>query len=147
MKTNLYFLFAVFLLVACSDTKERVLSSYGDGKPMLIVIEDAKTGEKIQEKTFYDNEQLHTDIYYQENKRNGTCRSFYKDGKPFSLHTYQVGVLNGPYQLWYDNGQTRIEGFYTDNKKSGIWKTYQADGSILKTIDFNSKDSTTFVAP
>lgn len=138
----------LFLITACSgDTKERVLSSYGNGKPMLIVIEDAQTGVKLEEKTFYDNEQLHTDILYQENKRNGTCRSFYKDGKPFSLHTYQLGVLNGPYQLWYENGQTRIEGFYTDNKKTGIWKSYHEDGTILKTIDFNSSDSSTFAAP
>lgn len=142
------FILFLFLITACSgDTKERVLSSYGNGKPMLIVIEDAQTGVKLEEKTFYDNEQLHTDILYQENKRNGTCRSFYKDGKPFSLHTYQLGVLNGPYQLWYENGQTRIEGFYTDNKKTGIWKSYHEDGTILKTIDFNSSDSSTFAAP
>jgi antitoxin component YwqK of YwqJK toxin-antitoxin module len=63
------------------------------------------------------------------------------------LHNYQVGVLNGPYQLWYENGQMRIDGFYKDNEKAGIWKSYNQDGTVFKIEDFNSKDSTIIVAP
>lgn len=141
-------LFCLIFLMSCNQKpKERILSTYGDGKPMMIVVEDPNTGAKLQEKTFYNNEQVHTDILYQDNKRNGTCRSFYKDGKPFSLHTYQVGILNGPYQLWYENGQMRIDGFYKDNKKSGVWKSYNQDGTVFKIEDFNSIDSTIIVAP
>ena len=108
------------------------MATYGNGNPMNVVITDPETGEKIGEKTFYDNKQVHTDVLIKDNKRNGTCRSFYKDGKPFSLHTYELGVKNGPYQLWYENGQIKIDGFYKDNKPSGVWKTYEQGGKLIK---------------
>jgi antitoxin component YwqK of YwqJK toxin-antitoxin module len=145
---NTVFIIILTIVLACNNgPKERVMSTYGDGKPMMIVYEDPKTGEKLQEKTFYNNEQVHTDILYKDKKRDGTCRSFYKDGKPFSLHTYTLGILNGPYQLWYENGQVRIDGFYKDNQKMGVWKSYNQDGSVFKIENFDSKDSTIIAQP
>jgi antitoxin component YwqK of YwqJK toxin-antitoxin module len=143
---KLFFAACCLLIQACqSGPKENVMATYGNGNPMNVVITDPETGEKIGEKTFYDNKQVHTDVLIKENKRNGTCRSFYKDGKPFSLHTYELGVKNGPYQLWYENGQIRIDGFYKDNKPSGVWKTYQQDGKLIKNENMDSKESSIIV--
>ena len=141
-----FLLISIALWSACKNGPEEVvLATYGNGNPMNIVYKDPKTGEKLQEKTFYENSQLHTDIYYKSDKRNGTCRSFYKDGKPFSLHTYDQGVKNGPYQLWYENGQIRIDGFYKDNKPSGVWKSYQQDGTLIKTSNMDEKENSIIV--
>ncbi len=42
--------------MACqSGPKENVMATYGNGNPMNVVITDPETGEKIGEKTFYDN--------------------------------------------------------------------------------------------
>lgn len=145
MKNILFALIAIVIWSCNNGPKENVLATYGNGNPMNIIYTDPETGEKVGEKTFYDNQQVHTDVLIKDNKRNGTCRSFYKDGKPFSLHTYELGVKNGPYQLWYENGQMRIDGFYKDNKPSGIWKTYQQDGKLIKSQNMDQQDSTILV--
>jgi antitoxin component YwqK of YwqJK toxin-antitoxin module len=143
---NLFLFLFIILLSACNNGPEEVvLSTYGNGNPMNVVYKDPKTGEKLEEKTFYDNKQIHTDILFKEDKRNGTCRSFYKDGKPFSLHTYELGVKNGPDQLWYENGQMRIDGFYKDNKPSGVWKSYQQDGTLIKTSNMDAQENSIIV--
>jgi hypothetical protein len=50
---NTVFIIILTIVLACNNgPKERVMSTYGDGKPMIIVYEDPKTGEKLQEKTF-----------------------------------------------------------------------------------------------
>lgn len=145
MKNILFLLLGVIIWSCNKGPKENILATYGNGNPMNIVYTDPETGEKVGEKTFYENSQVHTDVLIKDNKRNGTCRSFYKDGKPFSLHTYELGVKNGPYQLWYENGQIRIDGFYKDNKPSGIWKTYHQDGKLIKNQNMDQQDSTILV--
>lgn len=59
----LYFLPFIVLAACQNKPKERVLSTYGDGKPMMIVVEDPKTGAKLQEKTFTIMSR-YTRIYY-----------------------------------------------------------------------------------
>jgi antitoxin component YwqK of YwqJK toxin-antitoxin module len=140
--TTIVFVF-VFGLFACKDEPkstefETVTHTYESGKPKNVQVYSTADSSKVGAKEFYDNGAVKIDMKYKDGKRNGPTYSYYKDGKPWSLNTFEEDELQGPYQTWHENGQLYYDGQYDHNRKVGVWKFYDDKGGLIKTMDFDA---------
>jgi antitoxin component YwqK of YwqJK toxin-antitoxin module len=138
----------VMALLSCKNEPastefETVTNTYDSGKPKNVQVYSAADSSKIGAKEFYDNGSVKVDMKYKEGKRNGPTYSYYKDGKPWSLNTFENDELHGPYQTWHENGQLYYDGKYEHNRKVGTWKFYNPSGDLLKTMDFDANPDST----
>lgn len=123
---------------AASAEFETVTQTYESGKPKNVQVFSSADSSKIGAKELYDNGVVKVDMKYKDGKRNGPTYSYYKDGKPWSLNTFENDDLHGPYQTWHENGQLYYDGQYDHNRKVGVWKFYDDKGSLIKTMDFDA---------
>jgi len=85
-------------------------SEFADGN--LREIDTYEAGVKVSIKKYYENGNLHVEVYFKEYKRNGLAKFYYK------------------------NGKTRIEANYKNDKKDGVEKKYYVDGKILAVATY-----------
>jgi len=116
-----------------SNLSEKVIESFPGGQAKNLVKMLPGTEQIVEQTLFYETGQIHMKGSFQEGKRNGAWETYYTDGKPWSLNTYNTGVLEGPYKAWFENGQIRIEGQYTTGKRSGVWNYYDEVGVMTKS--------------
>lgn len=105
-----------------------------DGKP--VKVENYKQGVKDGREQFYSLGVLETEIIWKDGTQHGLMRKYDKyKGALVSEHTYEKGLLNGPWRQYFDDGKSiSIEGQYEDNKPVGVKTEYYDDGSIhMKT--------------
>jgi antitoxin component YwqK of YwqJK toxin-antitoxin module len=61
--------------------------------------------------------------------RVGVWESFYQNGKPWSIGTYDTaGVQTGIKRVWYENGQVRYQGQMENGKPAGEWEYFDENG-------------------
>lgn len=64
--------------------------------------------------TYYDNENIRTEI------------------------SYENGLENGPYILYYPNGKKMINGYFVNGKREGIWSFFDQNGNKYLTIEYKN---------
>ena len=86
---------------------------------------------------YWENGQKLSEVQYFNEKRDGSCKYWYKTGQLMSSGLYKNGKMYGPFISYYENGQIQSQGNYNYNesdiysRKDGIWKYYYENGKIL----------------
>ena len=143
-KITLLLVMTMLVMMSCQEKStsteyQTVTHKYESGKPKNVQVYSSADSSKIGAKEFYDNGAVKVDMKYKDGKRNGPTYSYYKDGKPWSLNTFENDELHGPYQTWHENGQLYYDGQYDHNRKVGVWKFYSDAGALIKTMDFDAQ--------
>ena len=137
---SLIIVLACILSIGCKRTETTVVQQNGTNYMELTY--ENNNGKKVltHQVKYYDKGKKFTDIYFNEKgERNGTCRSWFQNGKQQSELTYVDGKEDGKYTVWYENGQVYIEGHYSDGKEVGTWKFFDPTGKEIRTIDYSTK--------
>ena len=85
---------------------------------------------------YWENGQKLSELQYFNEKRDGSCKYWYKTGQLMSSGLYKNGKMYGPFISYYENGQIQSQGNYNYNesdvysRKDGIWKYYYENGKI-----------------
>ena len=58
---------------------------------------------------------VHSLYNYKKGKKEGVCRSWYKNGQMSEEYNYKDGVEDGLCRSWYENGQINYEYNYKDD--------------------------------
>ena len=85
---------------------------------------------------YWENGQKLSEVQYFNEKRDGSCKYWYKTGQLMSSGLYKNGKMYGPFISYYENGQIQSQGNYNYNesdiysRKDGVWKYYYENGKI-----------------
>ena len=107
---------------------------------VLKVVDSEDKGKKEGAWRTYSSQTgtLLEEDFYRGDKRNGTCRTFFADGKISTRIDYIDGQMNGVSETYYPGEQIFIRGMYHNGLKIKTWDTYDANGKIRKSQDFNN---------
>ncbi len=83
-----------------------------------------------KQKTFYENDQIKTEIQYKDGKQDGVFKRYYKNGILQSESTYRDGKLDGITKEYYYNGKLKAEISY-QNGKMKYCKLYDLKGNLI----------------
>lgn len=87
-----------------------------------------------EQKTFYENGNLKSIVYYENNKING-LKTYDINSKIIHESLFKKGT--GIWKFFWSNGNILEEGKYSSWRKNGVWKRYRKDGSLEKTTVYN----------
>ncbi len=90
---------------------------------------DNKDGHFIY---YYENGQIQTDCYYENNQRNGPYEEWYESGQQKISQVYSNDVLDGPFSSWRENGTYKLQAHYTQGEKNGYFISYYENGQKLR---------------
>ena len=106
----------------------------GLGQSIIIpVFANVNNQERVN---YWENGQKLSEVQYFNEKRDGSCKYWYKTGQLMSSGLYKNGRMYGPFISYYENGQIQSQGNYNYNesdiysRKDGVWKYYYEDGKI-----------------
>ena len=106
----------------------------GLGQSIIIpVFANVNNQERVN---YGENGQKLSEVQYFNEKRDGSCKYWYKTGQLMSSGLYKNGRMYGPFISYYENGQIQSQGNYNYNesdiysRKDGIWKYYYENGKI-----------------
>ena len=106
----------------------------GLGQSIIIpVFANVNNQERVN---YWENGQKLSEIQYFNEKRDGSCKYWYKTGQLMSSGLYKNGKMYGPFISYYENGQIQSQGNYIYNesdiysRKDGVWKYYYENGKI-----------------
>lgn len=138
-----FFIVGAFLalcLTSCkNESKWKTTQYYPSGEVLVsreYIVDNADT-VYIYEKVFYQDGVIKVEGALKEDKREGEWKSFYTDGKPWSITEFQNGELDGLTKTFYMNGQLRYDGYYKVGDKVGNWHWYDSTGILNKEVDFD----------
>ena len=101
-----------------------------------IIIPVFANGNNQEIVNYWENGQKLSEVQYFNEKRDGSCKYWYKTGQLMSSGLYKNGKMYGPFISYYENGQIQSQGNYNYNesdiysRKDGVWKYYYEDGKI-----------------
>ncbi|MDA8670140.1 hypothetical protein N9L60_04195 [Flavobacteriales bacterium] len=106
----------------------------GLGQSIIIpVFTNVNNQERVN---YWENGQKLSEVQYFNEKRDGSCKYWYKTGQLMSSGLYKNGKMYGPFISYYENGQIQSQGNYNYDasdiysRKDGIWKYYYENGKI-----------------
>lgn len=77
-------------------------------------------------------------IYYKNDKKDSTCKSFYENGKTQCIINYSNGLKNGAFKLFYDNGNIRSEAVYRNDTLIGNVITYYKNNIVKTSVEYHN---------
>lgn len=94
---------------------------------------------------YYSTGELFITANYVNNKLNGKCTIYFKDGTPKSVSYYKNGEINGDSYLYTNNGNLVVHEYFKDLKLNGLSKRWcinhccvnhlHYEDNIIKHID------------
>jgi antitoxin component YwqK of YwqJK toxin-antitoxin module len=75
---------------------------------------------------WYENGQRKT--YYSNDKMNGLCYRWYRNGTMKYKYSNTNGIMNGLYVSWYPNGIQKIQCTYKNGIINGLYSSWHQDG-------------------
>ena len=133
--------FSVLLLLsACKEKLTSIVdNAYDDGSPQKVLYYKVENGKKILVKSveYHPNHNVYIEGGYKNDQREGEWKSWYDDGKLWSVGTFKAGVQVGETLTYYENGNLRYSGTYDKHgKRTGKWKFYDEKKNLLETIEY-----------
>lgn len=80
--------------------------------------------------TTYADGTVWSEVELLEGQPHGSWNTYWPDGSPRSVETWNRGVLDGPFGSWFEDGTERIQGLYQDGRMQGRWVVRFPDGSM-----------------
>lgn len=113
--------------------QKQLIEAYPSGDTQVVHFYITVNGQKqlhAFQSYFKDGNVKVQGLLTKDGKRIGTWESFYPDGKPWSVGTYDTaGVENGLKRVWYDNGKVRYQGQMVNGKSAGEWEFFDRKGN------------------
>lgn len=86
--------------------------------------------------SFYPDEGLAEEISWSNDKKEGTWKQYFDNGKLKLSGEYRNDQLHGAYVVYYPDGKKETEGFYRNDIPDGKWIHYNNDGTIASAIEY-----------
>lgn len=96
------------------------------------VITGGMTGDRL-----YPFEATVEEGFYKDDRREGSWKKYYPDGKIKSEITYQWGKPFGPYKVYYATGQIEESGNWEDGRNIGEFKRFHSNGNMQQHFYFD----------
>jgi antitoxin component YwqK of YwqJK toxin-antitoxin module len=96
------------------------------------LIAKGKYKNKLKEGTwlfFKDNVKVAEETYLL-GKRNGTSKTFYKNGNVSEEKNWENDVENGVWRQYYENGKTKLETRIDKGVRNSVYYTYHPNGQL-----------------
>jgi len=127
----------------CFDEKYGFFSNDYDGDCYEIrtgVIKDKKRTGNYEVQFFSEDDKiiLYGEIPYENDKREGIVKYFYKKGILIRNVSYTSGIHNGLCEYYYPNGNLAEKWHATEGKYNGIYQTYSINGSLADSGLYNN---------
>ena len=90
-----------------------------------------------KDKPDYTDGQLVEEGRYTNSKRVGVWRSYWPNGKPRSVITYQLGRPRGEYTLYYPSGKPEESGTWDYDRNTGTFKRWHPNGKVAQEFVFD----------
>ena len=91
-------------------------------------------------RTWFKNNNIKKQGWFQNNKKEGTHYLFWQSGKNRSVNNFLNGKLHGIQRYYFFTGQLKKQVEYCNGTKSGIMQTYSIEGYLtLQCYFFNNK--------
>ena len=106
----------------------------GLGQSIIIPVFANVNNQEIV--NYWENGQKLSEVQYFNEKRDGSCKYWYKTGQLMSSGLYKNGKMYGPFISYYETGQIQSQGNYNYNesdiysRKDGVLKYYYENGKI-----------------
>ncbi|HOP43014.1 MAG TPA: toxin-antitoxin system YwqK family antitoxin [Flavobacteriales bacterium] len=117
-------------IVVPQDTLNRV-DELGRKQGWWRIVAPAK------DKPGYQDGQLVEEGQYTNSKRVGVWRSYWPNGEPRSVITYQLGRPRGEYTLYYPSGRTEETGTWDYDRNTGTFKRWHPNGKLAQEFVFD----------
>lgn len=85
--------------------------------------------------SFYGNGKIATETFYENGKRNGPFRKFFKSSDLSFEAIYKDGKKDGLSRSWWSNGNLRSENNYAEGKAHGRQKQWYRSGALFKVLN------------
>lgn len=109
---------------------------FAKGKQIKLLSEMYTKGKlNGQQKSYFENGNLKSIVYYSNDKING-IESYDRNGKLLYKSIFENGT--GDWRFYWSNGKISEEGKYKSWKKDGIWKKYREDGNLDSIIKYDN---------
>ncbi len=136
MKSRLYSLFIVFLLLSCNNIKtEREYYSSGELREKYQIKNGKLHGDYYE---YYKTGVIKEKAKYFDGQLNGVRRFFYENGKLHWEAQYKDGKNNGFHKEYSKNGVLIIEGYLKNDKQDSICRWFYPDGTLEKEVEFKN---------
>jgi antitoxin component YwqK of YwqJK toxin-antitoxin module len=92
---------------------------------------------------FYPDSSIAERVNYISDKRDGVWLQYHPGGKLSLKAWFNMGILEGKFEVWYPDGKPEFSGNYKNNLRDGMWQIYKPDGSLkykLLYIDGKASD-------
>lgn len=126
--------------VSTENLIEKTDQFFEDGAPEIVTkYTKGKNGNLIPHSrvNFYrDKKVMIEGTLDEKGERDGTWKSYYNNGSPWSEGDYKNGVAHGKRIVWFENGQKRYEGAFDNGQKIGKWKFWDENGELIKEVSF-----------
>ncbi len=83
-----------------------------------------KDSLKTYRSYFANSNQLRTENFYINNKKEGLWKTYYESGQLWYKLSYKNGLAEGQYIQYFKDGKPKFVGDYKDNIKVGKWLHY-----------------------
>ncbi len=88
-------------------------------------------------RTYFRNGQVSEEKNWNNDVEDGAWRQYYDNGKKRLETKIDMGVRNSVYYVYYSNGRLKIRGQYKNDLMDGKWIYYDTDGKVLKEIVYH----------
>lgn len=150
MKKLVLFFMIAAVFTACDSnngkkkdlTGKEVLTRYTNGIAQIereYKMVDNKRVAVYEWEYYEDGNTLKEGPLSKEEKREGSWKSFYRDGQLWSEGDFENGLRQGITITYHDNGNKYYEGQYNKNQKTGIWKFYDKNGEFDYEINYTER--------
>lgn len=85
----------------------------------------------------YDAGLLFEEGRYADNRRTGTWRRWWPNGKPWSEINYEKGFPKGDYTIYYPSGQAEEKGTWDRDRNTGAFKRWYENGNLAQDFIFD----------
>ena len=91
-------------------------------------------------KEYYENGILRREKIYNNGSKIGIWKSYYDDGKVSTIESYENGLESGTWYAYDEYGVKRFEAYYGNGKAIGIWKRYYSNGEKRQETHYENNE-------
>ncbi|MCO5276124.1 MAG: toxin-antitoxin system YwqK family antitoxin [Flavobacteriales bacterium] len=91
----------------------------------------------VPDKPAYPTGALFEEGRYVDNRRSGTWKRYWPNGKAMSAVQYERGLPKGAYTLYYPNGRPEEQGVWNLDRNTGNFQRWYANGKRMQEFVFD----------
>ncbi|MCB0773633.1 MAG: toxin-antitoxin system YwqK family antitoxin [Flavobacteriales bacterium] len=92
----------------------------------------------VEDKPDYGTGALYEEGRYVDNRRSGTWKRYWPNGRTQSQIHYEKGLPKGKYATFYADGKPEEQGFWDVDRNTGTFKRWHANGNPAQDFVFDA---------